>query len=268
MPALQTLHQVVPFPQRHAPRGHKPKRKRPFPLHQRRRDLARLVVRRHNRLPRDCWTYIKVAAWHCPCGPNRRDALMHWFELVCAPVSIRRQVDDILERVPPRRISADALGKLLNVTEAERTALHIYTIGTPEVPKAVRTKRRKEKRRLAEQARRRANGSKPREQSFSRTKPWEAFRIKRRAWERRGKPTSATTQIRGQDSFYSHGHALASCVAARAESVPNRNGKSNGTHGARRRRRLPTKERTSEQRHPAATPRPSQVVHLEAVGIG
>jgi hypothetical protein len=23
-----------------------------------------------------------VAAWHCPRGPNRRAALMHWFELV------------------------------------------------------------------------------------------------------------------------------------------------------------------------------------------
>jgi hypothetical protein len=80
MPALETPHQAQAVHER--PRATGRKRKRPFPLHQRRKDLARLVVRRHDRLPRDCWTYIKVAAWHCPRGPNRRAALMHWFELV------------------------------------------------------------------------------------------------------------------------------------------------------------------------------------------
>jgi hypothetical protein len=172
-------------------------------------------VWRHNRLPHDGWTYIKLAAEHCPYGPNRRDALMQWFELVCAPIPTRRQADDILDRVPPRRWSADALGRHLRVTDAERATLRIYTIGSYQTPKAEREKRRKEKRRLAAQARRRANGSKPREQSFSRTKPWEAFGIKRRAWERRGKPAPVTTQIRNHDSYRNHGHVFASCDSAR-----------------------------------------------------
>jgi hypothetical protein len=155
-------------------------------------------------LPHDGWTYIKVAAEHCPYGPNRRDALMQWFGLVCAPIPTRRQADDILDSISPDHWSADALGKFLRVTDAERATLCIYTIGSYQTPKAMRIKFRKEKHRLAAQARRRASGSKPREQSLSRTKPWEAFGIKRRAWERRGKPdpaTAVTTQIRAQDTI-------------------------------------------------------------------
>ena len=102
---------------------------------------------------------------------------MQWFEQVCAPIPTRRQADDILDRVPPRHWSADALGKHLRVTDAERATLRCYTIGSYQTPKAERIRRRKENRRLAEQARRRANGGKPREQSYSRTKPWEAFGI-------------------------------------------------------------------------------------------
>jgi hypothetical protein len=40
------------------------KRKHPFPLPIRRKDIARVVVRKHGRLPCDCWTYIEVAAEH------------------------------------------------------------------------------------------------------------------------------------------------------------------------------------------------------------
>ena len=156
-----------------------------------------------------------MAAEHCPYGPNRRDTLMEWLQSVCAPPWILRQVrqvDAILDRIPPRRWSADALGKLLHVSDVERTMLRIYTIGSYDVPKAKRIKRRKEKRRLADQARRRDNGSKPREQSFSRTKPWEAFGIKRRAWERRGKPMPMTTQIRGQYASLPLNYWLRICV--------------------------------------------------------
>jgi hypothetical protein len=197
------------------PRRPSKKRKCPFPLHLRRKQLARLVVRRHNRLPHDGWTYIKVAAEHCPYGPDRRDALLHWFVLVCAPVLSRRQADDILDRVPPRRWSADALGKHLRVTDAERATLRIYTIGSYQTPKAERVRLRKEKDRLAAHARRRRGGAKPREQCFSRTKPWEAFGIKRRAWERRGKPMLTTTQVRRQYSSLRPSDEFTSASTAR-----------------------------------------------------
>jgi hypothetical protein len=106
--------------------------------------------------------------------------------LVVAPHGKLAQIDAILKANPPRRIRADTLARHLHVSDAERTALRIWTIGAYDKPKTERIKRRKEKRRLADKARRQARGAKPREQSLSRTKPWEAFGIKRRAWERRG----------------------------------------------------------------------------------
>jgi hypothetical protein len=241
----------------------------PFDLnHQRRKDIARFVVDQHGRLPNTTIVarylqarYLQAAAWHC--HGDRRAELEDWFVWVCAPPAIRRNIDAILKSNPPRRVRADTLGKFLHVSDAARDRLRIYTIGSYQTPKAERIKRRKEKDRLAAQARRRANGSKPREQALSRTKPWEAFGIKRRAWERRGKPTpTATTQIRRQYSSLRPSDEFASSStappAARARSARNGNGKRNGKHGPRRRDSgLPKEEH------------PSHVVHhLTAIGIG
>lgn len=185
----------------------------------RRKHLARLVVWRHDRLPHDGWRYVKVAAELCPDGPGRREALRHWFELVCAEALTRRQADDILDRVPSRHWSADGLGKHLRVTDAERAALRIHTIGSYQTPKAERTRQRKESRRLADKARRQARGATPHELSLSRTKPWEAFGIKRRAWELRGKPTPPpTTQIRGHESSSAAGLEFAQSSTVRCSN--------------------------------------------------
>jgi hypothetical protein len=191
-------------------------RKRRFPLPIRRKDIARVVVRKHGRLPPYHFaTYIKIAAWHCPYGPNRREALLQWFEWVCAPPQIRRQVDAILKQFQPRNVKADTLCKMLHLSDAQRTAWRVYTIGSYDVSREQRIERRKEKRRVSEQAKRRANGAKPREQSISRTKPWEAFGIKRRAWEQRGKPAPVTAQIRGHDTVLTPGLESASRDTAR-----------------------------------------------------
>jgi hypothetical protein len=249
----------------HSRRTSKKRKRRPFPLDVRRIHLAWLVVGRHKKLPRDDrgWTYIKVAAEHCPYGPNRRDTLMEWLQSVCAPPWILRQVrqvDAILDRISPRRWSADALGKLLNVSDAERSMLRIYTIGSYDVPRAKRIKRREEKRRLAAQARRRDNGSKPREQSLSRTKPWEAEGVSRRTWYRRH---PAVAQIRSQYAslLLTPGH----------ESVPPssvRNG--NGERSAHRNARLVEGKRKVGHPKEDAPPLPAATgVHrLTAVGIG
>jgi hypothetical protein len=142
--------------------------------------------------------------------------------------------------------------------------LRIYTIGSYDVPRAKRIKR-----------------SKPREQSFSRTKPWEAagFRC-RRTWERHGKPMS---QIRGQYAslLLTPGHEFATSLSAqhaegegkvghprrsipssrarptqysgadtateaRARSARNGNGKHNDKHRPRH-RRTAAKGREAEQ---------------------
>jgi hypothetical protein len=192
------------------------KKKRPFPVHQRRKDIARVVVRMHGRLPPYHFaTYIKVAAWHCPYGPNRRDALLKWFEWVCAPPDIRRQVDAILKQFRPRNVKIDTLGKILHLSDAQRTEWRVYTIGSYDVSQEERIKRRKEKHRLEEQARRRAGGSKPREQAFTRTKPWEARGMSRRKWYRE---RNAVAQIRGQDSSLVPSHEFVPSAATRGTS--------------------------------------------------
>ncbi|MDF0698033.1 hypothetical protein PYR71_16300 [Rhizobium sp. MC63] len=93
-------------------------------------------------------------------------------------------------------LSADALGHALHLSYAERCALDIRTIGAFDVPKAKRAKLQKAKRRQREQSRkekqRRAAGAVARADylanSLSQSRPWEAFGISRRTWERRGRP--------------------------------------------------------------------------------
>ncbi|MBY5365896.1 hypothetical protein ACIPSK_03490 [Rhizobium sp. LARHSG275] len=93
-------------------------------------------------------------------------------------------------------LSADALGHALYLSYAERSALDIRTIGAFDVPKRKREKLQKEKRRQRDRSRkeeqRRAVGARSRADylahSLSAARPWEAFGISRRTWERRGKP--------------------------------------------------------------------------------
>jgi hypothetical protein len=124
--------------------------KRSFDInHQRRRDIARLVVHRHGRLANAalCIPYAIATAWHCPSDGERRFLMVQWCRWTCAPLSVEHQIDAILKANPARRISADTLARHLHVSDAERTALRIWTIGAYDAPKAKRIKRRKEKRR-------------------------------------------------------------------------------------------------------------------------
>ena len=93
----------------------------------------------------------------------------------------------------PRRWRADTLGNHLGLREAERRHLRIVTIGSIEVTKAQRLKRRRERGRGRDEARRRSKGAKPRREyeanSISRAKPWERLGISRKTWYRRGKPS-------------------------------------------------------------------------------
>jgi hypothetical protein len=221
MVTLNSTSDIAPPPSKQA--------KRSFDLNrQRRRDIARLVVHRHGKLARAnlCMLYVAAAAWHCPSDSERRFLLVQWCGWVCAPPSVERQIDAILKANPARRMRADTLARHLSVNDTERTALRIWTIGANDMSKAERAKRRKDKHRLREQSRRQARGGNPREASFSRTKPWEAFGIKRRAWERRGKPTpprrkfvrTPTTQIRAHDTYLPSGHEFASLSTAAAKT--------------------------------------------------
>jgi hypothetical protein len=157
-------------------------------------EIARVVMRRHGRLPDtdDQMIYLEAAAWHLnPRDGDQRFALENWCRRVGASLPTD-QINRIVEDHKPRKLRADRIAKILKVTDAERTALRLTTIGACDVSKAERLRRRKERHRVAQKARRRARGIIPRDQylawSASRTKPWEALGISRRTWERRGKP--------------------------------------------------------------------------------
>jgi hypothetical protein len=194
-----------------------------------------------------------------------------------------------------RPTRAATVGRNLDVTAEERWACDIRTMRavdeTPADAEAERKERDRERKRRKRRAadkqarkrerergrrRRTAKGARPRAESLSRTRPWEARGISRSTWERRRRAARTSAPARDANSSVRHilrpgerTDEFASILsAARASSARNGHGESNGKHGPRRRRRPPTKEGTSEQPLATATPRPSHVVHLEAVSIG
>ena len=91
-----------------------------------------------------------------------------------------------------KQYKPDLLARLLGVDYATRTRLAVFVIGSNDVPKPERKARAAAKRIEQQRARRRAQGRQPRDEwlaeRYSRTKPWEGFRVSRRTWERWGKP--------------------------------------------------------------------------------
>ena len=105
-----------------------------------------------------------------------------WFE----PDAARTFASQFTAREPLP--SAERLGKLILLMDAERTELKIKTIRAFDVTKAEMDRRRKEADKHYQQDKRRKAGAKPRSESYSKTEPWVFFDIVRRTWERRGKP--------------------------------------------------------------------------------
>ena len=105
-----------------------------------------------------------------------------WFE----PDAARTFASEFTAREPLP--SAERLGRLILLTDAERTELKIKTIRAFDVTKAEMDRRRKEADKQYQQDKRRKAGAKPRSESYLKTEPWVFFDIKRRTWERRGMP--------------------------------------------------------------------------------
>lgn len=115
------------------------------------------------------------------------------------PWATKKAVEDVIydrTQVRFRSLSADALGHALHVSYEERCLLDLRTIGSFDVTKRQRTKIRKAKRRDRDRHRkmvkRRSAGAVTRAEylakSLSQSKPWEAFGVCRRTWEKRGRP--------------------------------------------------------------------------------
>jgi hypothetical protein len=92
--------------------------------------------------------------------------------------------------------TADALARYLGITDKMRRIADLKTIGSIDVSKRQRARRRKEQKRMRIQNNRRAQGAKPRAEyeanSLTRAKPWEKAGISRRTWYYRQKSGRAT----------------------------------------------------------------------------
>ena len=96
------------------------------------------------------------------------------------------------------------MARMLDVTAEERWLCKIQTIAAVDETEAQAEARRREDRRAwdreRDRRRRAAAGATPRHQSLSATRPWEAFGISRRTWERRGKPDPAGAVANSSDA--------------------------------------------------------------------
>jgi hypothetical protein len=79
---------------------------------------------------------------------------------------------------------ADDLGEYLRLTDAERTAWGIRTIGAHDVSRRQRNECRKRKARERKARHRQERGATPHARSLSRTRPWEARGLSRATWYR------------------------------------------------------------------------------------
>jgi hypothetical protein len=85
----------------------------------------------------------------------------------------------------PYWYSARSLGSRLEVDNEDRERLQAWTIEAHDITKEQRQVITREKNKASHERRRRKDGAKPRKQSLSQTKPWEAENISRSTWERR-----------------------------------------------------------------------------------
>ncbi|WP_434733924.1 hypothetical protein NL154_09085 [Rhizobium sp. YTUHZ044] len=167
------------------------------------REIEKLIRHRHGEIvpeADDAFIYVEVIAGlaFVEFGEDFVEVVLGWAAR-WLPWAEKAAIEVIIyERTKLRfsPLTADALGHALHLSFAERSALDIRTIGAFDVPKAKRARLQKEKRRQRDrnrkEERRRAAGAVSRadylDNSLSAARPWEAFGISRRTWERRGKP--------------------------------------------------------------------------------
>ncbi|MBX4906919.1 MULTISPECIES: hypothetical protein [Rhizobium] len=167
------------------------------------REIEKLIRHRHGDIvpeADDAFIYVEVIAGlaFVEFGEDFVEVVLGWAAR-WLPWAEKAAIEVIIyERTKLRfsPLTADALGHALHQSFAERSALDIRTIGAFDVPKAKRARLQKEKRRQRDrnrkEERRRAAGAVSRadylDNSLSAARPWEAFGISRRTWERRGKP--------------------------------------------------------------------------------
>jgi hypothetical protein len=165
-------------------------------------DLATLFRSRYGReLPDDDAGRddLRIALNHLACLAHPRSHITNWIE-IWAPWLTAAEQRDLVPPIlaNPQRYKADALAWRLRLTMEQRTVLGITTIGAIDMPKAQRSKRRREYQRKWQAGKRRKQGMKPRkmyeEQSISRAQPWKLEGVSRATWYRRKRETSVSDE--------------------------------------------------------------------------
>lgn len=108
-----------------------------------------------------------------------------WWADVWAPSLPDAEIDAMI-REAGRYWSAAALGKALNLTNAERRQLDVRTIRPVDRTRKQLAQDVKNRAAIRERARRLEAGARPRKQSLSQIKPWVKLGMSRRTYERKG----------------------------------------------------------------------------------
>lgn len=162
-------------------------------------EINRLLTRRHGEvLPDtpDIRRTITVIAQHLAALPkDPRRTIPSWLELRAPWYGVGDAKALVLATIDkPKRYKARTIGWLLKLIDIDRKALGITTIAPIDILPADRAKQQAERRRLAQQKRRRDKGAKPRAEYLSgataQAKPWQTLAMSRRTWYRKGRPTA------------------------------------------------------------------------------
>ena len=157
----------------------------------------------------DFRSFLVAWQWHNSNSKDAAGALVMSAKRMGRAITAVEAEQVIKEAYTVRKCrKADALGRYLRLTDETRTALQIRTIGSIDISKQQRARRRKEQKRALERARRRMQGAKPRTEYLaakvtSRLQPWKSEGISRRTWYYRRKaaaqaPEQASTRWRDQ----------------------------------------------------------------------
>jgi hypothetical protein len=135
-------------------------------------------------------------------APHRRErALLNEIGLT-APWLAEGKAHQIAAEIAarPMQLSADALGRMLNVDWMTRDRLRVWQIGAVDAPADYRKQRRRQRDRERKWRERRADGRVDREDylathNANRTKPWLTMGVSRRTYYRRKAKVAAIAQV-------------------------------------------------------------------------
>jgi hypothetical protein len=143
-----------------------------------------------------------LVAWHWHNASNTKDpvgSLMLAVNRMGGNITEEQAEQMIQEAATTRqRRSADALARYLGIADEMRRIAGLKTIGSIDVNKRQRARRRKELARVAEQNRRKARGAKPHSGSARRNKPWKKNGVGRSTYYKRKRAEAAGGPIHAQ----------------------------------------------------------------------